>query len=103
MTPIIKLQSSDWENEIRMALIYQDDTGAISYAKPFSVMIVKKTDEDPIEPCWIMPKSTATQFFNEFWRLGFRPSTLADPASQVAAIQYHLEDMRRLVFDKSDK
>jgi hypothetical protein len=41
------------------------------------------------------------QLMNELWRSGFRPRDGAGSVAHVDATKAHLEDMRRLVFDKA--
>jgi hypothetical protein len=36
--------------------------------------------------------------FNQLWQAGFRPKDGSGNIGHIAAIQYHLEDMRKLVF-----
>jgi len=38
--------------------------------------------------------------FNELWNAGFRPKDGTGNSGHLGALQYHLEDMRRLVFDE---
>lgn len=42
--------------------------------------------------------SEAQEIMDELWRNGIRPSEGSGSAGQLAAVQYHLEDMRKLVF-----
>jgi hypothetical protein len=36
--------------------------------------------------------------FNQMWALGFRPLDGTGNSGHIAALEYHLEDMRKLVF-----
>jgi len=42
----------------------------------------------------------AQQIMDELWTIGIRPTEGAGSAGQMLATQMHLEDMRRLVFDR---
>lgn len=52
-----------------------------------------------------MPLGTedlAQQLMNDLWRCGMRPTEGKGSAGQLTAVQYHLEDMRRLVFESPE-
>lgn len=40
----------------------------------------------------------AQELIDSLWQCGIRPSEGTGSAGQLAAVQYHLEDMRKLVF-----
>ena len=44
----------------------------------------------------------ATQLMDELWKAGVRPTTEAT-GGEIEAVKYHLEDMRRLVFEKEGR
>lgn len=39
--------------------------------------------------------------FNQLWKIGLRPKDGTGNSGHIAALQYHLEDMRNLVFRES--
>lgn len=51
-------------------------------------------------PCMRLTDIDLQSLFDELWRLGFRSSEHIDEKSALDATKRHLEDMRRLVFDK---
>lgn len=51
-----------------------------------------------VQPAAVFEKQDMQNLFNKLWELGFRPKDGAGNSGHVAAIQYHLEDMRKLVF-----
>lgn len=50
------------------------------------------------EPAFTLSFESAQRLMDELWRCGIRP-TEEGTAGQVAAMQAHLQDMRRIVFD----
>lgn len=64
----------------------------------------------PIEPNSFYPGEAtvqlaydeAQQLINELWRIGMRPKDGSASLAHVDAMQAHLQDMRKLVFDKHD-
>ena len=55
-----------------------------------------------IRPSFEMTDAYAQELFNELWQQGFRPKDGTGNSGHVAAVQYHLEDMRKLVFATND-
>lgn len=53
------------------------------------------------EPTMHLSRSEATELLDALWRVGIRPSSGEGNAGQLGATEKHLEDMRRLVFEKS--
>lgn len=37
------------------------------------------------------------------WEAGIRPDSMKDRQGEIGAVRYHLEDMRRLVFDQTER
>ncbi len=44
----------------------------------------------------------AQALMDRLWKAGFRPTEGAGSAGSLAATEYHLKDMRKLVFDKPE-
>jgi hypothetical protein len=42
----------------------------------------------------------AQQLMDDLWRCGLRPSEGTGSAGALAAVKYHLEDMRKIVFER---
>lgn len=51
-------------------------------------------------PAFSLPHVIALELMTKLWQLGYRPATnLVSSASELEAVNKHLEDMRTLVFD----
>ena len=102
----------DFRKDIRMARIpdfgpnrfeYQiwilGDKG-VSCAKPLTF---EKTEEGAMmpEPTFKIGGDEVQWLMDEMWRSGIRPTEVGT-AGQVDSIKYHLEDMRKLVFEKKE-
>ena len=62
------------------------------------------TDEDALVqqyPLFYLNETSAQHLMNELWREGVRPSDIGT-AGHLESVKYHLEDMRKLVFDRQD-
>ena len=46
-----------------------------------------------------MTRENAQRLMDDLWECGLRPSSGAGSVGQLAATEYHLEDMRKLVFE----
>lgn len=44
--------------------------------------------------------SGAQELMDDLWRCGLRPSEAGESAGALSSTKFHLEDMRKLVFDK---
>jgi hypothetical protein len=62
--------------------------------------IVKHERGELIEPVLRLSRAEAQQLMNELWQIGFRPRDGAGSLAHVESQKAHLEDMRRLVFEK---
>ena len=63
-------------------------------------------DEDcavATQPAFCLNKDEAQAFMDELWNVGFRPTEGSGSAGAMAAVQAHLKDMQRLVFDPPKK
>ncbi len=50
-----------------------------------------------------LANTEAQELMDSLWQCGVRPSEGTGSAGQLAAVQYHLEDMRKLVFEVKDE
>jgi len=74
-------------------------TGNIFIAEPLT-FIEHKNESAEISPMCTLDNSQAQQLMDSLWTCGIRPVAGAGSVGQLGAVQYHLEDMRKLVFDK---
>lgn len=75
--------------------------GKIGVLKDLKIeMIDPEEHVSPIDPFIRMSPDEATVLMDELWRLGIRPSDGSGSTGQLSATERHLEDMRRLVFEK---
>lgn len=60
-------------------------------------------DQDPamyMEAPLELSPTAAQELIDSLWECGVRPSAGSGSVGQLAAVQYHLEDMRKLVFKR---
>ncbi len=57
----------------------------------------------PMTPTVSLSPTAAQQLIDDLWDCGLRPSEGSGSAGQLAAVERHLKDMQRLVFDEGEK
>lgn len=68
------------------------------YAK--EIEFVKLSDcNNPSSPFLILEEDQAQALMDALWKGGLRPTEGHGSAGQIGAIEKHLEDMRKIVFD----
>lgn len=67
-----------------------------------TVIMDTATDDNAVssEPTFSLSVEAAQTLMDDLWNTGLRPTEGAGSAGSLAATQRHLEDMRRLVFQK---
>jgi len=74
----------------------EDSDGYYSVAKPV-IMERVEVPYEPITPTCNISITAAQQLIDDLWACGIRPSEGTGSAGQLAAVQKHLDDMRKLV------
>lgn len=76
------------------------DNGVVrkSVAQP-AVFTALEEDGGVVAPFLTMDRSDVQDLMDELWRSGFRPSDESSALGEIKAMKYHLEDMRKLVFE----
>jgi hypothetical protein len=94
--PKIIMQLMDYDNRRDFAIV-EKRFGKRYVAKPLEFELVEHIIE---RPTFFMPggKNNMQQLFDQLYREGLRPTVLKDEPGALKAVSYHLEDMRRLVF-----
>jgi hypothetical protein len=78
--------------DLRAAII---DGPHVSLAQP---LVMAEADEcAPMPPFMSLGMDTAQVLMDELWNCGLRPSEGTGSAGAMAAVQAHLQDLRRLV------
>ena len=93
----ILIHQEPWDYMYQMAIVMDGPSGK-SVADQIS--ITKLEHGQRITPCASFDRDAAQNLFDELWRLGFRPQDGTGNSGHIEAIKYHLEDMRKLVFDE---
>ena len=74
-----------------------DNYGPWCYAE--TVNFTKPTDNELTEPLLFLKEDQAQQLIDALWTGGLRPTEGHGSAGQVAAVEKHLEDMQKIVFE----
>jgi hypothetical protein len=68
------------------------------------VAMIESDRDVSLPPFFRLDQSLAQQLMDSMWNCGIRPTQGAGSTGAMTAVQAHLEDMRRLVFnDTKDK
>ena len=87
-----------WSRDVQLAIAEEDLSGIIGTAKA-----IEFTPADPnmsLMPILTLKPPAVQKLIDELWNCGYRPSEGSGSAGQLAAVKYHLEDMRKLVFEE---
>jgi hypothetical protein len=92
---VFKVRDCDYGDAYGIAIREGDSRRFIS---PVALELKERAYGEYIEPAFSFRPEEMQSLFNEMWALGFRPKDGTGNSGHLAAIEYHLEDMRRLVF-----
>ena len=85
--------------ELRVCSVDQHGDVTRKPEQPLKLVPVEPGDVSGwTEPTVVLDREMTQQLMNDLWRLGFRPHNVENAASQVVAIQAHLQDMRNIAF-----
>jgi len=91
------------ENAVAIYFFRRDD-GRLITVEPLPFMCKVKAHEpdvyvNPTDASMLIERAAAERLMTELWKVGIRPQgENVERPGEVAAIKYHLEDMRTLVF-----
>jgi len=91
-----RAQKLSWGDNIQFLLMDLGDK--VGYVT--DLIISTKKDGEFIEPSFQLSYEYAQQLMDDLWTCGLRPTEGSGSAGAMAATQKHLEDMRKLVFEK---
>lgn len=93
----LKVHQSPMMDELEVYLFQRDPTGATVVTEMKGQHVPPGA---PLNRSFSMEPTAVQELFNQLWTLGYRPKDGTGNAGHLAAVQYHLEDMRKLVFQK---
>ena len=91
---------AEWSDEIWLLIVEEDHENKIAGYVCEMTFREHKRGEPIREPSLRMPAQAAQRLMDELWRVGVRPSNGESNAGQLGALERHLEDMRKLVFEE---
>jgi len=96
----VKVRPNYYESSFDFAIVQRLE-GVRYVAKTVEMKALKTSDN--ITPAFTLTEEETQGLFNYLWHLGFRPEDGTGNSGHIAAIKYHLEDMRKLVFIKCEE
>jgi hypothetical protein len=100
----IYLQREMWNDKIGFYM-YHIPHPSTDGSVEKEVLAITGFTTEPIDEGIMLPKALtlnnteAQRLMDELWNCGLRPSEGSGSAGQLESVRYHLEDMRKLVFN----
>lgn len=102
----VKLYIEPALNTLNM-IFYDDINGKRKIASPLKFHFNEPKDGDIVEPTFSIPEILSKELLqslaDELFKLGIKPLSQLPLENEMAAVKYHLEDMRNLVFKRPIK
>ena len=89
--------STPWGRQIDLRAAIMDGAH-VTAAMPVTLQD-QDQDEQQVAPFLTLGIETAQVLMDQLWHCGLRPTEGSGSAGSMAAVQEHLKDMRRLVFE----
>lgn len=90
-----RAQLYPWSKRVDIALILPRGD---HYSCAEQVVMTDRSDGEMVTPAFSLEPKAVQQLMDDLWMCGYRPSEGTGSAGQLSAVEYHLEDMRKLVF-----
>lgn len=96
----IHSESRPWDLETAIWIVGEDAAGNRFIAKPMELCFIPQEAGASAQPTMVFRGSMAREFFPAFHQAMIESGYLKPKKDEsIEAIKYHLEDMRRLVFE----
>lgn len=93
-----RAERSGWQRRVHFWVVDRGNQQT-AVAEPLTFRFVDNRNE-MTDPSFTVEDDEAQQLMDELWRCGLRPTEGSGSAGSLAATERHLEDMRRLVFER---
>ena len=94
----VRIYYDNMQDRCSVAIIQKRADGSVSLAAPLTLEPIESGVF--IEPTLIVAgNGLAQDVLNQLWQQGFRPKDGTGNGGHIDAVKYHLEDMRKMVFD----
>lgn len=88
--------AAPWSRRVELLVKVGDAYGT-------SVVLETVPEGAAAQPTVSLTLDAAQELMDDLWRAGLRPSEGSGSAGSLRATEYHLEDMRRLVFGEKER
>jgi hypothetical protein len=90
----------DYANRVSLLVCHESSDGRISHiAKPAIFQMEEYSDDSPIiEGTFELNPDAAQNLLDSLIEAGMRPTKVSHPSGEIARLNDHLQDMRKLVF-----
>lgn len=93
----IRVREDGFNQHYNIAILQKGPNQSRSYVTDMVLKVIQPGEV--IEPVMTLAKSEIQSLFNELWSLGFRPVDGTGNGGHIQALERHLQDMRKLVFE----
>ena len=95
-------ERNPWGYEVEFIFFERQGDGIAHSTNMNMYMPSNEEGGQRLESTFSLNQEETQELIDNLWRLGFRPSEGTGSAGALAATQRHLEDMRKLVFEKEN-
>jgi len=94
----VLINREPWNNHLDVIIGEADFSGKVTHISE-PLILNKRDDATILTPTFSLEEEAAQELFNKMWGAGYRPQDGTGNSGHVESLQYHLEDMRKLVFN----
>ena len=99
----IVARKEDWEGKIGLLICDMEGNKKTGVVRPSDIAVTKTDDVVPVEPSLHISLQSAQILMDELWNCGIKPAKYDGNKGQLKAVEYHLEDMRKIAFGELKK
>ncbi len=100
---IIKIRQNPFTDELEIYFGFEDNKG-LNIAKPVKLEYNRIDEGGEAKPTFLIPRGVASNFLEAILGAiedqGIKPESTSKTEGLLEATKYHLEDMRKIVFNK---
>ena len=94
----VRVDRRPWSNLFDLYILTMRDGAVVANAVNISLAGIVQGEQ--VSPVLSLTQADAQFLMDQLWSCGVRPAEGQGSAGAMAAVQEHLKDMRRLVFEK---
>lgn len=93
----VRIKRNPWTRTVELVVMHTDGETR-SVAEP--LIMTRIGEHEAVLPAFELQDNETQLLLDELWRAGFRPTEGVENLGQLKATQDHLEDMRKIAFNR---